>query len=148
MPARDEDDFSAFVGSEQMFFGLRDPYGMIREELQRALREQIPDTEVVSIATLGEPKFLTLGRKGDGGEHMLVTHFAFAVRARVAVLFDERRKGELLEAALTFLFADVDVPGAQKVRTHFDLHQDADKNFSDELFKQRFMSFRGQGQAS
>src|SRR5687767_2460431 len=98
MPASPEDDFSAFQGQEHMLFGLRDPFGLIRSEVEEGLRQQVPDTVVVSIETRGEPKFLTLGRKVDDGAQLVVTHFAFAVRARLTVLFDEQRRGEVIEA--------------------------------------------------
>ena len=147
MPAQPEDDFSAFAGSEQMFFGLRDPFGMIRAEIENALREQVPDTVLASLAISGKPKFLTLGRRNDDGRHAVVTHFGFCARAKLAVLFDQGRKGELIEATLTYLFGNVDVPGSQTCRTHFDLHEDADRHFDDEVFKRRFMTFRGTGRA-
>lgn len=147
MPARPEDDFSAFAGSEQMFFGLRDPFGMMRSEVESALREQVPDTEVASIAIIDQPKFLTLGRKTDDGQSAIVTHFGVCARAKLAVLFDQQRKGELIEATLTYLFGNVDVPGSQTCRTHFDLHADADRHFEDEVFKRRFLTFRDVGRA-
>jgi hypothetical protein len=142
MPASPDDDFSAFAGHEHMFFGLRDPFGLIREEVEAALREQVPDTDVVSIATLEQPKFLTLGRKADDETQMIVTHFAFCLRARVSVLFDARRKGEVIEATLTFLFGNVDSPGKQRFRRHFDVHAQAEAEFDDARFKQRFLAFR------
>jgi hypothetical protein len=142
MPARPEDDFSVFAGREQMFFGLRDPYGLIRSEVEAGLREQIADTEVFSIVTLGEPKFLTLGRKA-GEEQLVVSHFAFCVRAQLTVLFDEGRKGELIEATLTFLFGDVD-SSAKRYRRHFDVHAEAERGFEDAVFKQRFLAFRAE----
>jgi hypothetical protein len=140
MPASPDDDFSAFLGQEHMFFGLRDPFGLIRSEVEEGLRQQIADTEVVSIATVGEPKFLTLGRKAEG-EQVVVTHFAFAVRAKLTVLFDERRKGELIEALLTFLFGDVDT-NEKRFRRFIDVHADAERGFDDAAFKERFLAFR------
>jgi hypothetical protein len=145
MPAHPQDDFSAFEGSEHMFFGLRDPFGMIRTEIENALREQVPDTVLASVSISGKPKFLTLGRKSEDGQHAVVTHFGFCARARLAVLFDEGRKGELIEATLTYMFGNVDVAGSQTCRTHFDLHEDADRHYDDEVFKRRFMTFRGIG---
>ncbi len=141
MPASPDDDFSAFQGHEHMFFGLRDPFGLVRSEVEEGLRQQIPDTEVLSIATLGEPKFLTLGRKLNDGEQMEVTHFAFAVRAKLTVLFDERRKGEVIEALLTFLFGDVDT-SEKRYRRFFDVHDEAERCFDDAVFKERFLAFR------
>jgi hypothetical protein len=144
MPASDEDDFSAFAGREQMFFGLRDPYGLIRGEVEQALREQVPDAEVIAITTQAEPKFLTLGKQGEPDPALVVTHFAFCFRASLTVLFDAGRKGEVLHATLTFMFADVNVRGRERVRTHFDLHAEAERSYLDEeLFKRRFLAFRG-----
>lgn len=125
-----------------MFFRLKDPFGMIREEVESVLRAQIPDTEVVSIATFGQPKFLTLGRKDGDGSLAVVTHFGFCVRAKLSVLFDQLRKGEVIESAITFLFANVDQPGAEKCRTFLDMHAEAEAMFDDEVFKQRFLAFR------
>lgn len=141
MPASPDDDFSAFQGREHMFFGLRDPFGLIRSEVEDSLRQQIADTEVVSIATLGEPKFLTLGRKVDDGAQVVVTHFGFAVRAKLTVLFDQRRKGELIESLLTFLFGDVDTSN-KRFRRFIDVHADAERCFEDAVFKERFLAFR------
>lgn len=142
MPARVEDDFSAFSGREQMFFGLRDPYGLIRSEIEDSLREQIADTVVSSITTRGEPKFLTLGRQGDD-QQVVVTHFAFCVRAQLTVRFDAGRKGERIEATLTFLFGGLD-RSAQRYRRHLDMHAEAESGFDDALFKQRFLAFRAE----
>jgi hypothetical protein len=139
MPASPDDDFGAFLGREDMLFGLRDPFGLVRSELTESLREQVPDTELFSIQTQGEPKFLTLGRKEDG--RFVVTHFAFAVRARLTVLFDERRRGEVLEALLTFLFGDVDSEH-KRFRRFIDLHEEAARCFEDAVFKERFLAFR------
>jgi hypothetical protein len=125
-----------------MFFRLKDPFGMIREEVESVLRAQIPDTDVVSIATFEQPKFLTLGRKDGDGSLAVVTHFGFCVRAKLSVLFDEQRKGEVIESAITFLFANVDQPGAEKCRTFLDMHAEAEAKFDDEVFKQRFLAFR------
>jgi len=141
MPASPDDDFSAFAGREEMFFGLRDPFGLIRSEVEDGLRQQVPDTEVLSIATHGEPKFLTLGRKLADDQQLVVTHFAFAVRVRLTVLFDERRKGEVIEALVTLLFGDVDTEH-KRYRRFFDVHEGAESGFDDGVFKQRFLAFR------
>jgi hypothetical protein len=142
MPAGPDDDFAPFAGLEHMFFGLRDPFGLIRDEVEESLRAQVPDTLLLSIATLETPKFLTLGRKTDAGGNVVVTHFAFCLRARLTVLFDERRKGEVIEATLAFLFGDVDQAGKQRFRRHIDLHDAAEAGFNDAKFKERFLAFR------
>ena len=133
-----------YTPATMLLFGLRDPFGLIRDEVESGLREQVPDTDVVSIAVLGPPKFLTLGRKAEDGAQLIVTHFAFCLRARLSVLFAEGRKGEVIEATLTFLFANVDAPGKQRFRRHFDVHGEAENGFDDARFKQRFLAFRAE----
>ena len=144
MPIRDADDFAVFAGSEQMFFGLKDPFGLIRSEAESGLRQEVADTELEVIKTFDEPKFLTLGRKTDDGQRMIVTHFGFAVRAQLYVRYAAGTKHEVIDAALTFLFANVDRPGSQKLRTFFDLHADATARFTDDTFRERFLAFKAE----
>ena len=144
MPADPRDDFTVFAGSEHMFFRLRDPYGMIRDEVEAVLRRQVSDTEVESIACTGEPKFLTLGRKVDDGTHVIVTCFGFCVRARVALSCDAGQRREELVATLSFVFGRIDEPGREASRVHIDVHADADLAFTDERFQDRFVAFRNE----
>ena len=142
MPADPRDDFSVFAGNEHMFFTLRDPYALIRDETEAGLRRQVSDTEVVSIACSGAPKFLTIGRKIDGGARIAVTWFAFCVQARIAVTCDAGRQRDELGATLTFLFGRIDEPGREVSRVYIDLHNDAERGFTDESFQERFVAFR------
>lgn len=135
------DDFGAFAGVEHMFFGLRDPFAMIREETENMLRKQVPDTVLESIVTFGKPKFLTLGAETGGGARVRVTHFGFCVRGRLSVR--ARSIGSAtIDAAMTFLFGNVDRRGSETFQTHFDLNDDAERCFDDEVFQQRFLAFR------
>ncbi len=136
------DDFAVFAGSEHMFFGLRDPFAFIRAEVASELRAQVADSELDAIKTFDVPKFLTLGRKIDDGQKMIVTHFGFAVRAKLHVRYDQGRKSEIIDATLTFLFAHVDRPDAIKARNHFDVHAEAAQRFTDDEFRRRFVAFR------
>jgi hypothetical protein len=144
VPQDEADDFRAFTGSEHMFFGLQDPFGMIREETEDGLRRQVADTVLERIETFGKPKFFTLGRKTGDPSTVIVAHFAFAVRARLSVSSAAGTAREVLDAALTFLFGNVDVPGSQVCRTYFDFHDDADSAFEDEIFRDRFLEFRAE----
>ena len=144
MPADPRDDFSVFADNEHMFFTLRDPYGLIREETEAGLRRQVDDTEVTSIVCTGVPKFLTLGRRIDDGARIAVTFFAFCVQARVALTYDGGRQSDELGAALTFLFGRIDEPGSEASRVYIDLHDDAERCFTDETFQQRFVAFRSE----
>ncbi len=147
MPADPRDDFAVFTGHEHMFFGIRDPYRMIRGETESVLRGQVDDTEVESIVCSGEPKYLTLGRKIDDGS-VVVTWFGFCVRALVALRYDGGRQRDELPSALTFLFGRVDEPGQELTRVYLDVHDDAERCFTDDVFHQRFLAFRNEPPSS
>lgn len=147
MPADPRDDFAVFAGTEHMFYQLRDPYRMIRDETRAALRLQVADTEVESIACTGAPKFLTLGRKIEDGTRMIVTYFGFCVRARLTLTCDAGRQRDELDAALSFLFGRIDEPGRETSRVHIDVHADAERCITDEVFQQRFVAFRHEADA-
>lgn len=136
------DDFSAFADAEHMFYGLENPFGMIRRETEAGLRGQVADTILERIETFGKPKFLTLGRKTGDPTKVVVAHFAFSVRARLQVTYSGGAKREVIDATLTFMFGNVDPPKIPACRTHFDLHGDAQVNFTDERFEERFLAFR------
>lgn len=144
MPADPRDDFGAFAGTEHMMFGLSDPFALIRQEIERGLRRQVPDSVLERIATQGEPKFLTLGKKVGDGSQLVVSHFGFCVRARLSVSYTGGTRREEIESLLTFLFSDIDQPGSELCRTHFDLHGDAERNFTDDVFRERFIAFRNE----
>ena len=142
MPADPRDDFGELAANEHMLFGLADPYRMIRDETEAALRRQVSDTEIESIVCAGTPKYLTLGKQVDGGTQVRVTFFGFCVRARVALTYNAGRDRDELDTALTFLFGRVDEPDHQVSTMHFDLHADADRAFDDAVFHDRFIAFR------
>jgi len=125
-----------------MFFGLEQPFQMIRRHVEDGLRKQVADTVVDAIVMEGQPKFLTLGRKTDDASMVIVAHFGLCLMARLSLSCDDGRKHETLPAALTFLFGNVDRPGESTMQTHFDLHRDASSGFDDESFKRRFLKFR------
>jgi hypothetical protein len=127
------DDFTAFAGSEHMFFGLHDPFGLIREEAVRALGP------IATIVTRGEPKWLTIARRTDSGE-MAVAYFGVCFRARLTIVVDYGR--DQVDATATLLFGGWDNPEHQRLRTYFDLHDDADRGYEDDRFEARFLAFR------
>jgi hypothetical protein len=140
-PPDPRDEFAGFAGNEHMFFGLADPYGLIRGELERGLREQVPDTAIASIQMGGEPLFLTLARQE--GDSAVVTHFAFCLQALVSLSYAGGSKSESWPAALTFLFAHVDQPAARrKLRTYFDLHDETKVGYTAEKLKERLLKLR------
>jgi hypothetical protein len=146
MPADPRDDFSVFAGNEHMFFTLRDPYRMMRDEVEAGMRRQVADTEVTAIACSDAPKYLTLGRKIGDGARIAVTHFALCVRARIALTYDGGQQRDELPATLTFLFGRIDEPGRETSRVYIDVHGDAERSFTDAMFQQRFIGFRNEAE--
>jgi len=142
----DDPAFIREFGEAMTPFGASVP--LVENELDQAQHDRLSDVLAVSSAGMLVRQALWERLEGfDDGKHAVVTHFGFCARARLAVLFDEQRKGELIEATLTFMFGNVDVSGSQTCRTHFDLHADADRHYDDDVFKSRFMTFRGIGRA-
>jgi hypothetical protein len=142
MAADPRDDFSGFAGSEHMFFGLTDPYRLIRDDVERALRKQVADTVVDAITMIGEPKFRTIGRKTDVPNRVIVAHFGFCLRATLVVRSESSGRRDTMPATLTLLFGHVDVRGRETSEFHIDLHGDAPAAFEDATFERRFLKFR------
>jgi hypothetical protein len=138
------DDFRVFDGSKHMFFGVREPFGMIRDEVEIAFKRQVPDSVIEHIGAYDKPKFLTIGMRTDDKKKVTVSAFGVCFRARIEVRFNAGADREVLDATLTFLFRGVDGPNLQS-RMHLDLHADADQTFNDEAFEKRFLAFRAPG---
>jgi hypothetical protein len=136
------DDFSGFVGSEHMFFGLDAPYATIRAEAERCLQEQVADASLESIRMQGAPRFLTIGRRTDDPSKVIVGHFAFCLRATLDVRSNHGLNHDLLDVCLTFLFGDVDRRGSERSASFFDVGAAALTAYDEEVFKQRFLAFR------
>lgn len=138
------DDFSIFEGSEHMFYGLDEPYVIIREELEKIFEAQVPGTSVDAVVAYGEPKWLTLGRRlDDEPETVVVGSFGLCFRCHIDVATPKRR--EQLDAAMTMLFRDIDRPGSARMRVTLDLHDDAAAGFDDDVFQRRLLEFREEG---
>jgi hypothetical protein len=121
---------------------------MIRDEAESSLRKQVPDTVLESIATFDTPKFLTIGRKTEDPSKVIVTWFAFCVRATLAVVYNAGKSRERVPTTITFMFGRVDEPGHQLCRTFFDVNADAEAGFEADAFERRFLAFRDESRAS
>lgn len=136
------DDFAIFEGLEHMFFGLDEPFAVIREELEAMFRQQVPSSKLNSITARGEPRFLTLGRRlEDDEDKIVVTHYGVCFQCTVDVESDDHREPELA-CTMTLAFGDIDAPGEQRMQTWMDLHADADPAFEEDAFKAKFLEFR------
>ncbi|MFV8750252.1 hypothetical protein ACNOYE_06850 [Nannocystaceae bacterium ST9] len=143
MAADPRDDFSVFADVEHMFFGLTDPFALIRDEITESLTRQVASTRVESIRCAGEPKFLTLGRRRDDEpDTLIVTYFACCFRCSIEVATAADR--ERLDATVTLCFGEVDRPGHERMRSFLDVHADAERAFEDAEFQLRFLGFRNE----
>lgn len=124
-----------------MFFNLTDPFAFVREQVQTALRAQVPDTSVDAIRCHDAPKWLTIGRKlDDEPDKVVVGHFGVCFRCDIDVKTPDH--AETLPATLTLLFRDIDQPGKEDMRYSMDLFADAATAYEDDVFKTRFLEFR------
>ena len=126
-----------------MFFGLDEPYAMIRAQIEETLRAQVAGTEVAAIRGLGEPLWVSLGRKLEAEpDKVQIGHFAFCFRC--ALDLGTPRGRERLQACVTFMFRDIDIEGGAQSRYFLDLGEDADKAFDKDILTHRFLEFRGE----
>ena len=140
------DDFSAFADVERELPGLFervDVFRMIRSRTELGLRNQVPDSVLERIETFGDPKFVVFGKATDEPSRVIVTHSAFCVRARLFVSYHATER-EVVDATLTFFFGNLDVPENTIVKAHFDLHHEAELNFTDDQFESRVLAFRAE----
>ena len=145
MPDNQLDDFRAITDAEGVWFGpfdRDDLFGLIRLETEKGLRRQVSDSVLERIETFGTPMCLVLAREMDDVSKARVGHVAFAVRAHLLVSYAAGTRHERIEAALTFFFGNIDVPGGTVCSAHFELHGEAELNFNDTCFKTRVMAFR------
>lgn len=124
-----------------MFFGVRDPFSYMRDQVESGLRKQKKDSVLNAVKGFDTPKFLTIGRGADKNKNLVVTHFGTCYRARLYVTHDQGAHSEI-DATLTFLFGDVHLRGVEKNRNYIDLGTDAEKAFHEDEFRQRFLTFR------
>ncbi len=142
------DDFSIFEGTEHMFFGLAEPFAMIREELEEVFVSQIESSRVHAIIAKGEPKFLTIGYRSEPDEgKVVVTHYGVCFQANIDVENDDDRVPEL-PLTMTVCVGRLDQPGEESMQTWVHLLEDADGAFEQETFEQRFMEFKDAVDAS
>ena len=125
-----------------MFFGLSQPFEVIREELESCFVEQVPSSRLHSIVADGQPKFLTMGhRHEDDEEKVVVTHYGVCFQATIDVESEGHREPEL-RCTMTLCVGQLDQPGEERMQTWMHLHTDADAAFEEEAFKERFLDFR------
>lgn len=140
--ARSADDWSAFAGREHMFFGLTEPFALMRREVEAGLTQQVSDTVVVAIRTQGVPHHLTLGKKTADPTKIIVSFVGFAVQAEIEATSEGQT--HRLPSTLTFVFGRVDERGHETARSWIDLGADAAAAFDEDHFRERFLAFRAE----
>jgi hypothetical protein len=136
------DDFGIFAETTHMFFGVDEPFAMLRSELEDMFRQQIASSRINAIKTVGEPKFLTMGHRLEGDEDkVVVTHYGVCFQCSIDVETDDHREPELW-CTMTVAFGDLDQPGDERMQAWMDIGGDADAAFEEEAFKGKFLEFR------
>lgn len=136
------DDFAIFADSTHMFFGVDEPFAMLRSELESMFRQQIASSRVNAIKAVGEPKFLTMGHRLDGDDDkVVVTHYGVCFQCVIDVETDDHRERELW-CTMTVAFGEIDQPGEERMQSWMDLQADADPAFEEDAFKAKFLEFR------
>jgi hypothetical protein len=135
-----EDDFRVFDGQEHMFFGIANPWGFIRYEIEEALRSSPPHFQVEQITAYDTPKFLTLCREADADGNATISHYGFSFKAKLKVSHPQVGTDVVMDMIMTCFFADIDQPKPRKVAI-FDL-KNTEGKFTDEIFTERFIQFR------
>jgi hypothetical protein len=116
------DDFTPLTGSNHWLGWLGDdPAAAVRDEIESILRKQVATSTVEWIRLVGEPYFLTGGRKiPEEPSKMIVTRAALAVAFELEVRADEHVE----QLAGVFSWVAIRLDGERRDRIHFDLNAD------------------------
>jgi hypothetical protein len=114
--------------------GLRIPWPSICRRVEHGVSAQVLGARLDGVVLRGRPMFVAYG-------HHVLTHTGICVRANLEVSFAPGRRHEIIDAALTFLFAGLDHPGRETLDSHFDLGAPAAQGFTADRFEERFHTF-------
>lgn len=129
------DDFSGLDASRHMLpwvgLGEEDPYGELREHFEEALVAQDPGSVLEWVRLVGEPKFLTAGRRTDDG-NMILQRAGLAFSFELSVVAGDLRRWPLAGVA-TLVGARLGTP-APRFQFHFDVNEDLETMTKTERF--------------
>lgn len=130
-----KDDFHALDESRHMlpWVGLDedDPYGELREHFEEALVSQDAGSVLEWVRLVGEPKWLTAGKKTDDGS-MVLQRAGLAVAFELSVVAGDLRRWPLAGVA-TFLGVRLGTPEA-RFQFLFDVNADLEEMSATEFF--------------
>jgi hypothetical protein len=113
-----------------------EPYDAIRSHVESTLRQQVPDSRLLTFRVTSEPQWLTGARPSDDDKSK-----AILVRAGVAFEFSltAETKGQSypLTGVFTWAGIDLDKPGQHKHRVWLDLKGTLEKFGSEGELKLR-----------
>jgi hypothetical protein len=97
-----------------------EPYAAIRSHVENMLKQQVPDSRLLTFRVTSEPQWLTGARPSDGDKSK-----AILVRSGVAFEFDltaeTQGRSHPLTGVFTWAGIDLDKPGQHKHRVWLDL---------------------------
>jgi len=122
-----KDDFVKLTESDHWLDWLgEEPAVAVRRSIQDIVAEQVPGAELEWLKIVDAPRYLTMGRRHQGGEErVIVTRAAIALAFAVSVASPGRRR-EILDGTFTWIAINLDEPGTRKDRVWFDLRTDLD----------------------
>lgn len=114
-------DFSKLDQTRHMLQWFADePYAAIRSHVENMLKQQVPDSRLLTFRVTSAPQWLTCARPSDGDQSK-----AILVRSGVAFEFELTAETQGQSHPLTGVFTwagiDLDKPGQHKHRVWLDL---------------------------
>ena len=115
------DDFTKLKKTEHMLkWFADDPYAAIRSSVEDTLKQQVPDSRLVTLGVLSEPQWLTGALPSEGGSSK-----AILVRSGVAFEFaltvESQGRSHQLFGVFTWVAVHLNKPGQHKQRVWMDL---------------------------
>ena len=136
-PLIPSDDFGLLLATEDMFLWLsEEPFITIKQELEKTLQEELPESTLLTFRAISEPQWLTGGRPGeDDPEEMIVVRTAVAFEFDAMV--DSPEGIDYLTGVYTWAGINLDQPGNQEFRLWLDIDGTLEDFGNEDLLKLR-----------